>query len=181
MKTTGILLAASSFLFGALTAAGPVEKRFGGTVQIVEAVNQVTAGVNSLDAVVDQVNSANLTQLLAVQSAANVLTSTISGAQSEVQAAPNLDVIGSLAVEVAATQLVSAVQKLSNDLIKIEPFVEQAGVTSTVESTLESQKSSADDFADVLLSKVPVLLQGIAGVSKTQIDNALDKAIQAYS
>lgn len=175
----------SALLLGALgiipCVLGAATRSISGTIQIVDAVNQVTAGVKSLDAVVDQVNSANLTQLLAVQSAANVLTTTISGSQAEVQAAPDLDVIGSLAVESAATKLVSAVQQLSRDLIRIEPFVEQAGVTSIVLTTLQDQKTSADDFANVLLSKVPQALQGIAGLSKTQIDDALNKAIQAYS
>jgi len=156
------------------------EKRILGS-DIVAAVKQVNTGVQALDAAVESVTSADVTALLAVNSAAADLTTTITSAQATVEAADNLEIVGSLAVALATDSLVASTKKLSKDIIAIKPYVDEAGVTSTVETTIQGQKTSADAFADTVTAKVPSLLRVIASLSKSQIDDALDEAIQAYS
>lgn len=171
-------------LVGALQRANadnvPPEKRILGS-DIIGAVNQVNDGVKNLDSAVENVTSADLTAFLAVNTAASDLTTTIQSAQATVEGAQPLGLVGSLGVELASNSLVKSVQKLSNDLISIKSFASEAGVQATVLSTLQGQKTTSDAFAAALTDKVPSLLRPIAGISTKEIDEALDKAIDAYS
>lgn len=153
---------------------------YSGSGSIPDALRQVTDAINSLDNAVTQVDSADLTKLLAVQTQANNLNCTILQAQNEIENAPDLDLIGSIGVEIPALQLTAAVNKLSDDLVDIEPYVEQAGVKSTVSTILQSQKSQAEEFGNVVISKVPALLQPIGRLNTVAINGALDRAVQAY-
>lgn len=176
MKFGAILtLAALPAVFGAA-----VEKRLFGS-EIVASIKNVEKGVNAVDAQVLKVNSADTTQLLAVYSASNDLSATLSTETANVKKQKPLDAIGALNVQLETSNLIKAVQKLSKDIIGIKKYVYAAGVQSVVLQSLQSQKTGADAFADAITAKVPKLLQFIAVADKKQVDEALDEAIKAYS
>lgn len=184
MKFSGILAVACTVLpvFGAAVPANDValEARAFGS-EIVTSIKNVQAATDKVDAEVVKVKSADLTQLLAVNTAAQNLASVISTETANVQKQAAVDPIGALNIQIATGGLIDSVKKLSKDIIAIKPYVVQAGVTSVVLSTLQTQKQGADTFADTLSSKIPSLFAPIANFDKQQVDDALNQAIQAYS
>lgn len=186
MRITGLLFAAASILPAVYGAAVPSEVERSlverdNTATVVNAVKAVNTGVQKLDKAVTQVKSDNITVLLNVLTASNALTDTINTQSAKIKNVQPVDLIGALEVEVPTLQLVSSVQQLSKDLINIKKYVVQAGVTSIVLQTVQSQKATADSFADLLTTKIPSLVQGIATYHKGQIDDALNSVIKAYS
>jgi hypothetical protein len=162
------------------SSEGELDKRLFGS-EIVTSIKNVQAGTNAVDAAVKQVTSANITQLLAVNTAAQQLGTILATETKNVKKQANLDIVGALNVQLATMDLIKAVQSLSTDIINIKPYVVQLGVTGVVLNVLKTQKKAADGFADAVAKKVPSLVASIAADDKKQVDAALNKAIQAYS
>lgn len=188
MKFAGAIafaLTALPTVFGAAVAEPArdltFEARDSGTV-IVNAINAINVSVTNVDNEVLKVNSADVNQLLAVNTAAQSLNSLISSETTSIQGQANVtDLIEALQIQVATSTLISTVQKLSTDLINIKSYVAQAGVTSVVLQVLQSSKTNSDALADAIGSKIPSEFSFIADYDKSQIDDALTKAINAYS
>lgn len=183
MKFTGaiaIALAAVPSVFAAAIAEPALQVRAFGS-EIVTSINKVNASLAALDAQIQKVNSADLTQLLAVNSAANDLSTVISTETTNVNSQAVVDIFGALNIQIATNGLISGTQQVSKDIIAIKQYVVQAGVEAVVLQTLQSQKAGADKFGAAIASKIPSDFQFIAQLDQQQVDTALTNAINAYS
>lgn len=75
--------------------------------------------------------------------------------------------------------LVSEVQKVSKQLIKIEPLAVSAGVNQIAQGLLSDTAANADRFSNVLIQKTPTE-KALGQKYKKQVDAALQAAITAY-
>lgn len=185
MKFAGVIafvLTALPTVFGAAVPENTLQARDASSDAIVASIKRVNGSLTTLDGEIIKVNSADLTQLLAVNTAAQNLAGVLQTETTNVQGLANTtDIIGALGIQLATSDLISATQKVSKDIVAIKQYVDQAGVTAVVLQALQQQKTLADTYGATVTSKIPSLFQVIGQLDQQQVDAALDDAIKAYS
>lgn len=155
-------------------------KQDGGIV-LAKSVQKVTAETKKVDALVRLVNSSDIGPLLDVYVESSVLNDTIVNQTLIAKKAPAVSVQCSDYLQWYVEQLIGAVQTLVKDIIAMKPYAVEASVDSVVLVVLQNSKLVSDQFADVLISKVPASKKALAKQDKAKVDAALNKAIKAYT
>jgi hypothetical protein len=168
--------------FHNLKRAFPSGKTVKGAKMIMGALSMVQKSVDDLDVSVTKVKPGpdGLTALADLATKGTGLGDTIKAAQSKIQSAPETDLGGALQIQNSAKDLTKSLDKLSDDLIAIEPVVRQAGLSSAVVDILQQQQSNSGGLVNSITEKLPKAAQGLAKGQTAGVTDSLKRVIDAY-
>jgi hypothetical protein len=161
-------------------SATKLERRnlFDDTIKSV--LNSVVDSTNDLTTKV-QAFTGNIADSAPILEASTGLLGTIQNGTAIVKSADTLSLIQTLAALPSVFELNTAVEGVSNALIKKKSTFDSGGLTSVVLDQLQQQKSAAQGLVDALLDKLPKYLPSSLGtlLSDPALE-ALDKAVKAF-
>lgn len=158
----------------------PSAESMASTEKITGALGMVQKSVTDLDGSVNKVSPMNIGALGDVATKSDSLGKTIKTAQTMVEGADKLDISGAIQLMSSADGLTGSIDKLSTDLIKIKPTVDQAGLSPVVAMMLQKQMASSGGFSKAVASKVPDLAQDQAKETGDKVMASLMKVVKAY-
>ncbi|TVY41960.1 hypothetical protein LSUB1_G002437, partial [Lachnellula subtilissima] len=124
---------------------------------------------------------AGLTEILPLLTASTTLLTTINTATSIASSSANLTDAEAISIAGATQSLALAVNSTLTNLIATKPEFDTLLVVSPVVLlNLKLEQEATDRFGDAVVEKVPVGLQGIAGLLLQPIDESFDEAIAVY-
>jgi hypothetical protein len=162
-------------------AVFPSPKTAKGAKMIMTALAVVQASVDDLDVSVAKVKGADGANALGdVATKGTGLGDMIKAQQAKIESAPETDLGGALEIQNSAKDLTKSLDKLSDDLIAIEPVVRQAGLSSAVVDILKQQQGNSGGLVKSVTEKLPKAAQGLAKGQTAGVTDSLKKVIAAY-
>ncbi|KAI3398870.1 hypothetical protein diail_8379 [Diaporthe ilicicola] len=160
--------------------AAPVDLERRQADAIKSALAPVMSSLKDLDTAINGLTTDPQTAA-PILSSSQAASKALSSAATQIQAADNLGLIGSLGLQQTGTDLATQVTTTVGDLTAKKPVLDQLGVTPIALQALQQQKADSGGLSDALLSKVPALARPIAGQSTDMISKALDDGIAKLS
>ncbi|TVY40906.1 hypothetical protein LOCC1_G006362 [Lachnellula occidentalis] len=150
---------------------------------ILTALSQIQNSTTALNDTVTafQPGLAGLTEILPLLSASTALLTTINSATSIASSSANLTSDEAISVAGATQSLALAVNTTLANVIRTKPKYDTLLVVSPVVLlNLKLEQEATDRFGDAVVAKVPVELQGVAGLLLAPIDASFAEAIAVY-
>jgi hypothetical protein len=168
MKVTTLFLA---LVLGAQTTL--IERDL---ATVRKVFNDITAQTDTLDTAIKAYNG----DIAELTSMSDKLVTRIKSGKDTINSETTISINDAIEISPFITSLNSSVATTINDLISKKPAFVSASQAGTILKSLQDQRVASEGLSDVLISKIPLELQGIARQQINGIDDNLAQGIAAF-